>query len=39
MDDNTDIYERILDDPALSAAVMEHYLLRVFERAQGPASP
>lgn len=34
MDDNTDIFKRILDEPAFQGAVMEHYLQRVFERAR-----
>jgi hypothetical protein len=34
MDDNTDIYGRVLDDPAFQAAVMEHYLARVFAAAR-----
>jgi type I restriction enzyme, R subunit len=34
MDDNADIFGRILDDPALKAIVMDHYLGRVFERAR-----
>ena len=34
MDDNEDIFKRILDDDAFQAAVMSHYLARVFERAR-----
>lgn len=34
MDDNEEIFRRILDEPAFKAAVMEHYLRRVYERAQ-----
>ena len=34
MDDNADIFKRILDEPAFQATVLEHYLQRVFERAR-----
>ncbi len=34
MDDNADIFRRILDEPAFQTAVMEHYLARVFEGAR-----
>ena len=39
MDDNADIFGKILDEPAFQAVVMEHYLARVFEqaRAERPA--
>ncbi len=36
MDDNADIFRRILDEPAFQTAVMEHYLQRVFEGARAP---
>jgi len=35
MDDNADIFKRILDEPAFQATVLEHYLQRVFDRARG----
>ena len=34
MDDNADIFQKILDEPAFQAAVMNHYLQRVFETAR-----
>ena len=34
MDDNEDIFRKILDEPAFQAVVMDHYLRRVFERAR-----
>ena len=34
MDDNADIFKRILDEPAFQAAVRDHYSRRVFERAR-----
>jgi hypothetical protein len=34
MDDNEDLFKKILDEPAFQAAVMDHYLQRVFERAR-----
>jgi type I restriction enzyme R subunit len=34
MDDNADIFGRILDDPKFQETVMEHYLGRVFEQAR-----
>jgi type I restriction enzyme R subunit len=37
MDDNADIFGKILDEPAFQAAVMEHYLRRVFEQARTDA--
>jgi len=39
MDDNADIFGRILDDPAFQTIVMDHYLARVFDgaRASGPS--
>ena len=40
MDDNEDIFRRILDDPAFQTVVMDHYLQRVFEQARATeASP
>ena len=39
MDDNEDIFRKILDDDAFQAVVMNHYLQRVFERARTPSSP
>jgi type I restriction enzyme R subunit len=36
MDDNADIFRRILDDPEFKAVVMDHYLRRVFDEARGP---
>lgn len=37
MDDNADIFGKILDDPAFQSAVMDHYLQRIFEHARTPA--
>ncbi len=37
MDDNADIFGKILDEPAFQAVVMEHYLQRVFEGARREA--
>ena len=34
MDDNADIFQRILDDPAFQSIVMNHYLRRVFTQAR-----
>jgi type I restriction enzyme R subunit len=34
MDDNQDIFQRILDDSAFQAIVMDHYLRRVFRQAR-----
>ena len=34
MDDNEDIFKRVVDDPDFQTAVMNHYLTRVFERAR-----
>ena len=34
MDDNADIFRRILDDPAFQAIVREHYLGRVYGQAR-----
>ncbi len=34
MDDNADIFGRILDDPTFQAAVLDHFLERVFDRAR-----
>ena len=34
MDDNADIFKKILDEPAFQAAVMDHYLRRVFDAAR-----
>jgi type I restriction enzyme R subunit len=39
MDDNEDLFKRVLDDRDFQAAVMEHYLRRVFEQARGADSP
>lgn len=36
MDDNEDIFRKILDEPAFQAVVMDHYLRRVFDRARSP---
>jgi type I restriction enzyme R subunit len=38
MDDNEDLFKRVLDDREFQAAVMEHYLRRVFEQARGQGS-
>ena len=38
MDDNEDIFRKILDDDAFQAVVMNHYLRRVFDRARTPGS-
>ena len=37
MDDNADIFRRILDDPAFQAIVREHYLGRVYGQARASA--
>jgi type I restriction enzyme R subunit len=37
MDDNEDLFKKILDEPAFQTAVMDHYLRRVFETARTPA--
>ena len=34
IDDNADIFKKILDEPAFQATVMDHYLRRVFDRAR-----
>jgi type I restriction enzyme R subunit len=34
MDDNADIFQKILDEPMFQSVVMEHYLKRVFETAR-----
>jgi type I restriction enzyme R subunit len=34
MDDNQDLFKKILDEPAFQAAVMDHYLRRVFSHAR-----
>jgi type I restriction enzyme R subunit len=34
MDDNQDLFKKILDDPVFQAVVMDHYLQRVFVRAR-----
>ena len=34
MDDNADIFQRILDEPAFQSIVMNHYLRRVFTQAR-----
>lgn len=39
MDDNEDLFKRVLDDREFQAAVMEHYLRRVFEQARVPDPP
>ena len=39
MDDNEDIFRKILDDAAFQAVVMNHYLQRVFERARDLGPP
>jgi hypothetical protein len=39
MDDNADIFGKILDDPAFQSTVMEHYLQRVFDHARTPDAP
>ncbi len=35
MDDNEDLFKKILDEPAFQAAEMDHYARRVFEGARG----
>ena len=37
MDDNQEIFQRILDDPAFQTIVMDHYLGRVFTQARAGA--
>ena len=39
MDENADIFGKILDEPAFQAVVMEHYLQRVFEGARTISDP
>ena len=41
MDENADLFRRILDDPQFQSVVMEHYMAKVFEQArtQTPAAP
>ncbi len=39
MDDNEDIFRKILDEPAFQTVVMNHYLQRVFGRARRPSLP
>jgi type I restriction enzyme, R subunit len=34
MDDNADIFKRVLDDPAFQSVVMEHYLQKVFAQSR-----
>ena len=34
MDDNEDIFRKILDEPAFQAVVMDHYLQRVYGQAR-----
>jgi type I restriction enzyme R subunit len=34
MDDNQDVFKKILDDPAFQSVVMDHYLHRVFIQAR-----
>lgn len=36
MDDNEDIFKKILDEPEFQSVVMEHYLQRVFDSARSP---
>jgi len=36
MDDNDDLFRKVLDDPAFQAAVMNHYVRRVFDQANVP---
>jgi hypothetical protein len=33
MDDNEEIFKRVVDDPDFQTTVMNHYLMRIFERA------
>jgi type I restriction enzyme R subunit len=39
MDDNEEIFKKILDEPAFQSVVMEHYLKRVFDSARSTDSP
>ena len=39
MDDNEDLFKKILDEPAFQAAVMDHYLRRVFDQARSDSPP
>jgi type I restriction enzyme R subunit len=39
MDDNEDLFKRVLDDREFQAAVMEHYLRRVFQQARNSEAP
>ncbi|MGA2514566.1 MAG: DEAD/DEAH box helicase family protein [Candidatus Limnocylindrales bacterium] len=39
MDDNQDIFRKILDDPVFQSVVMDHYLQRVFSQARADQSP
>ena len=39
MDDNADIFQKILDEPAFQAVVMDHYLKRVFDHARSGELP
>lgn len=39
MDDNEEIFRRILDDEGFQAAVMSHYLERVYGRARSSPEP
>lgn len=39
MDDNAEIFKRILDDPGFQTVLMDHYLQRVFQGARGSAAP
>jgi type I restriction enzyme R subunit len=34
MDDNEDLFRKVLDEPTFQAAVMDHYLRRLFEQAR-----
>lgn len=36
MDDNEDLFRKVLDDPAFQGLVMEHYVQRVFDSARMP---
>jgi hypothetical protein len=39
MDDNEDLFRKVLDEPAFQSAVMEHYVRRVFDQARSSVSP
>jgi type I restriction enzyme R subunit len=38
MDDNEELFRKVLDDPAFQASVLEHYVRRVFDSARTGAS-